>query len=503
MKICFFMQRRFALVANEMARQLQQKYPDTKICGYVQTRSSFNFITKQNNVIYTKLLLDEDINALYKKEKLDLNFLKKMELEYLQSNLWSHVELDRIIRHNQLVREYPYNTPRYSHEDMLKILQVTIKNILNFLDKEKPDVVIFSVIGALSSSLLYCIAKAKHIPVYIITPARVDKLYTLTSSYKKFTEVEKIFANIKEGSESHFAKDREKALKFLRAFRDTPAPYAKTDSIKNRPINKRKQFKFLLPKNALRSLQWLNTLTYQYIKDRHKTDYSTIKPWYFFIDKIKQKIRVLTIHSNLYHEVRLTDNFAFFPLQVEPEISTMLYAPFFTDQLWLAKQIAKSLPIDFKLYIKEHPAMYGKRPKKFYTELKKIPNLRLIKPSVVSFDLIQNAKLVTVISSTVGWEALMLHKPVITFGDVFFNKLPGVQKCEAITDLPNIIKERLAMNNHDEQLLINYITALYHESVTVDMIDIWEIEGGGRLKERAQELESLVELIAQKIGLQR
>jgi len=502
MKICFFLQRRFAYVGHALAVSLQTKYPDTQFCGYVQIRSGFDFLRAQKDVNYTQLLLDEDVHARYKDEKLDWVFLKKLEKEYGIPHLWSFIEIDRILRLNQLVREYPYDTPQYSHDDMLKILQVTAKAILKFLDEEKPDVIIFSVVGALSSFLLYTIAKKKNISVHIITLTRVGTRHTLTSDYTTLTDVDALYKKISRG-ELNLPDERAHAEAFLRQFRQRPAPYAKTDSPKTRPVTRLRQFDFLKPRNLLRSLQWLVTVWYQYFTSNERHDYSTIKPWYFFIDKIKQKTRVLIGFDALYDAIDVTKKFAFFPLQLEPEISTMLYAPYYTDQVWVAKQISKSLPIDWFLYVKEHPAMYGKRTRAFYKELKKIPNLRLAPPTIESFDLTARTRLVITITGTAGWEALMFKKPVITFGDVFYNQLLMVRQCRVIAELPQTIKEHLTHWRHDEAAMLNYLTAIFAASVEVDLFEIWDVEGGGRLKERAQELESLTKLIAQKVGLKK
>jgi hypothetical protein len=501
MKICFFLQRRFAYVGHALTVSLHTKYPDTQFCGYVQIRSSFDFLRTQTDISYTQLLLDEDIHASYKNEKLDWVFLKELEKEYGIPYLWPFIEVDRIIRHGQHIHEYPYNTPPYSHEEMLLLLQVTAKAILKFLEEEKPDAVVFSVVGSLSSFLLYTIAKKKNIAVQIITLTRVGTRHTLTSDYKTLTDVDALYEKISSGA-LNLPDERARAETFLQQFRKRPAPYAKTDSPKTRPVTRGRQFDFLKPRNLLRSLQWLVTVWNNYFTGNERYDYSTVKPWHFFIDKIKQKTRVLIGFDALYDKIDLTKKFAFFPLQVEPEISTMLYAPYYTDQLWVAKQTAKSLPIDWLLYVKEHPAMYGRRTKRFYKELKKIPNVRLIPPTIESFNITTRARLIVTITGTAGWEAAIFKKPAITFGDVFYNQLPMVRQCRVISELPQLIREHLAHWKHDETALLNYLTAIFAASAEVDLFEIWNVEGGGRLKERAHELEPLVELIAKKLTLQ-
>jgi spore coat polysaccharide biosynthesis predicted glycosyltransferase SpsG len=174
-------------------------------------------------------------------------------------------------------------------------------------------------------------------------------------------------------------------------------------------------------------------------------------------------------------------------------------APFWTDQINLVTQIAKSLPLRFKLYIKEHPAMVGYRTRGYYKKLKKIPNVKLIDADFPSFDLVQKTKLVITITGTVGWEAILSKKPVITFGYVNYNKLSTVKKCENIEQLPCLVKEQLENFQSDEKELLNFIGAIMEESVEAGLGEIWE-----RRVEPAEEkvrLAMLVDLMAKKLNL--
>ncbi|MEK9184026.1 MAG: hypothetical protein AAB890_03055, partial [Patescibacteria group bacterium] len=173
-KICFFLQRRFAYVGHAMALTFQKKYGINKFCGYVQLRDSFEFLKSQKDIQYTKLLLEEDIHRQYKNEPLDLDYLKNLEKEYGIPNLWPFIATDRIIRYNLLVREYPYDTSKYTHEEMMRIVQVQAKAIIDFLKKERPDYIIFSVVGSISSMLLYYIAKKNGIRTLIFRPSRIN-----------------------------------------------------------------------------------------------------------------------------------------------------------------------------------------------------------------------------------------------------------------------------------------------------------------------------------------
>ena len=92
--------------------------------------------------------------------------------------------------HNQLVREYPYNTPPYTHEEMLKIAQVNIKKILAFLDNEKPDFILFSIVGSLGAKLLYHIAKKKRIKTICAIANTLPQTTVLSTAYDRLSWVE-------------------------------------------------------------------------------------------------------------------------------------------------------------------------------------------------------------------------------------------------------------------------------------------------------------------------
>lgn len=64
--------------------------------------------------------------------------------------------------------------------------------------------------------------------------------------------------------------------------------------------------------------------------------------------------------------------------------------------------------------IKEHPAMFGKRPLSFYRELQDLPNVDVMHPMVRSNDLLERVDTVLVDDGTVGIEALLRGKRVVS-----------------------------------------------------------------------------------------
>lgn len=133
-----------------------------------------------------------------------------------------------------------------------------------------------------------------------------------------------------------------------------------------------------------------------------------------------------------YHKADLTKKYVYMALHFQPEASTIVCAQKYEKQLFFIDSWAKSLPADTLLYIKEHYSNIGHRKEAFYTALKEYPNVVLIDPWENSRELIIHAEAVTTLTGSVGWEGMLLRKPVIISGNVFYENAPGVVKVEDI-----------------------------------------------------------------------
>ncbi|ODN65371.1 hypothetical protein [Methylophaga muralis] len=95
----------------------------------------------------------------------------------------------------------------------------------------------------------------------------------------------------------------------------------------------------------------------------------------------------------------------------------MVLSPWHTNQLAVIEALAKSIPHDAILVVKENPAMLGLRPKDFYETICSFPRVVLINPYSSGLNWIKKTDMTVVITGTAAWEALRLKKPVIVIGD--------------------------------------------------------------------------------------
>ena len=101
------------------------------------------------------------------------------------------------------------------------------------------------------------------------------------------------------------------------------------------------------------------------------------------------------------------------------------------------------------------------------------------------------------ITGTVGWEATLFGKPVITFGDAFYNALPSVTRSRIPEELPTLVQSKLTAFTFDEEGLIRFVAAILEHSAHADILNIWEL--GVDKDTRDRELADLASLIARKI----
>lgn len=126
-------------------------------------------------------------------------------------------------------------------------------------------------------------------------------------------------------------------------------------------------------------------------------------------------------------ENKLEQKYVYFPLHLQPELTTASVGGVFADQLLAIELLSAWLPPDHLIYLKENPKQTEKqRGPLFYKRLKALKNVRLLHRNQSSIELIQKCVGVATITGTAGWEALFYGKPVIVFGSAWYREFPGV-----------------------------------------------------------------------------
>ena len=123
----------------------------------------------------------------------------------------------------------------------------------------------------------------------------------------------------------------------------------------------------------------------------------------------------------------------------------MIAAPFYVDQLEVIRSIAKSLPVNYKLYVKDHPLQgnSGWKSTTYYKQILELPNVELLHASIPHDEILKNCSMTITITGSAGLESIFSQKPVIVFGNTIYSEISSVQKINNIEDLPAKIKSGL------------------------------------------------------------
>jgi hypothetical protein len=113
--------------------------------------------------------------------------------------------------------------------------------------------------------------------------------------------------------------------------------------------------------------------------------------------------------------------FLYLPLHVAGDHKLVGDFPQWADQTALVARVAAALPAEFDLVVKEHPLSYGRNSVALLRRIARIPRVRLVHPRTSSHALLRAAEGVVALRSTLGLEALLYEKPVLTLGRPFYS----------------------------------------------------------------------------------
>ena len=176
-------------------------------------------------------------------------------------------------------------------------------------------------------------------------------------------------------------------------------------------------------------------------------------------------------------------------LHYQPEMLVSPVAGDYFDQIQNVAMIAGSLPDGWNLLIKEHPAQqkdsygynYLGRDPLYYSKLTSIPRVHLVNTEIRSHELILKSKGVATISGTVGWQALVLLKPVLVFGNVWYGNAPNAyiaNSRESIVKFFGACKRTSTLDETKTSELLKFLEAYHSDSVQMQTNKVSSLELG-------------------------
>lgn len=163
-------------------------------------------------------------------------------------------------------------------------------------------------------------------------------------------------------------------------------------------------------------------------------------------------------------DVDLSGDFVYFPLQMQPEMTTSALGGRFRDQAYAIERLSEILPEGVRILVKENPkqSAYMRGPM-FFHRLNRIPSVTFLPSWADTHALTASAKFVAAITGTVGWEAIRAGTPALVFGKAWYRELPGVTQFSE-----DVTYEQVVANEIDHAALQQSVGALIaraHEGV--------------------------------------
>jgi len=271
-----------------------------------------------------------------------------------------------------------------------------VRAIERVFDEYQPDVLIPEVGRELPRTVAHTVALSRGIPTFFL-------FYTIFPRGLRLY-VDTMHAPIVDPSELRPLNDdeRREIEAFRRSFIERAAPIRPRRSQKVTARNVRRLALYVAAKAGrdrqneyLHPLEWLGRAALERVR--------------------------LPATSLLYERPAPGRPFVYFPLHDTEDYKIRHVLPQFADQAPVVEHLAHALPAGYDLVIKEHPQSIGQNPLGLLRRLGRRRNVRLVHPRTSTHQLLQDAAAVAVISSTVGLEALLYGKPVLTLGRPFYS----------------------------------------------------------------------------------
>ncbi len=150
--------------------------------------------------------------------------------------------------------------------------------------------------------------------------------------------------------------------------------------------------------------------------------------------------------------------FVYFPLHLVDDYKIQRVVPHCADQGALIEQVSRALPHGIRLVVKEHPMSIGRTPLALLRRLHRLHNVRVVAPQMNSHDLVERSRAVIVIGSTVGLEALLYNKPVMTLGQPFYAGLGATVDLRSFAEIRDAVP-RLLEHQPDHRAIRRLLVA--------------------------------------------
>jgi hypothetical protein len=410
--------------------------------------------------------------------------VREIEERYDLDSVWRLAAADRVLSFSfRSSRHFTYRKPQ-SNGYLLSVVASAYRRIRDMLDAWPTDCVVAPNVASLMNYVLYLECRFRKVPYHTVGFSRFGRTFVIgddqhmvsTTVRERFTdlrarpEASPRYAEARRLHERMLADDRETRPSYLpKAEREGPLRRIRSlaAATARLPLSLGAALVRHRPGLAVRNI-WLPNNSRA---NRLRGIWTNYRERWGREDRQGPAIRDLH---------RIDFDFVFYPLQVEPEMTLMMWAPQFANQLELCRRLALGLPAGVRLVAKEHPNMISSRRASYYDKLRGLLNVELAHATLPASALFSHPRCrgVAVVNSTAGFEAAMAGVPVVVLGPAEYDVLPVIERAStyeaAIVALRRFCLEpRRVPSEEDRRATLAYLASLLEEGFEADYTEAW------------------------------
>ena len=469
-RILIFQQRNWAKsIGHFLAEQLHAQ--GCQLAAWTMKPTTHQFIIEQKTVPYQLVINDDEVlNDPEKFITSSTPSLTEICRELGVDSVWPFVSTIRNYVKSYGQKYYYSFNKNVSDEQMVAYVRAVYGYLKRFFDEFKPDVILAPNFVVLPHIFCNLMAQKRGIPMIAVTDSKIQGQFIFTYGYQD--DRGPFFDRFKQLQGGARSENQQRAAKYIEEFcwQFKQPDHAIKEHLES-------FYKKILHELApyYHSFRWILSRPKNYLPSLGPTiDYRP--PRVLLRDHYRQKQYRRFAQRFRYADFKSVSRYVYFPLQFQPEASIDVVAPFFNNQIETARQVAMSLPDDYTLVVKEHPAMVGLRTPGFLKKIVGLPNVKLIDYRISSHDALRHAAAVVSPGATTVAEAAILKIPAIQLGDLGITaQLPNVIVHREMPTLSAAIKKALAIefDQHYEQQLENFVAAVYDTGFDFRYTTVW------------------------------
>lgn len=429
-----------------------KKFHDCELYAIIDvTENSKIFFQNQNLIPFKKIwFLHDNIHPIDYVP--DLKYLSEIEKNY-NIQLWRYGINERIF--------YKFfKFFKYSDSTILSIIQQCCMLFEKIIDEVQPDFFLSPSPVFNHHEIFYQFLKKRNTKCLILSIPRIANKCLISDNIGKMNHIENL-----DSTPSRFTNENElrKYIQTLSSDKQIENYWKKIE--KSKIIFFKAILKYIFSKNE--------SINKNYTHFGRK---KSIVLFDGFNQTFKKFFRQKFIDNNLKKQIDFDTPYIYFPLSVDMERNLLIDSPLYTNQIEIIRNVVRTMPVDYKLYVKENPAQSSRQWRSIseYKEIMDIPNVTLIHPSLKGQELVKNSSLVISIAGATPLEAAFYGKPSINFSDMVYNILPSVTKVDGFGNLENCIKNSLKIIPKIEEL-DKFIQLIEKNTFDFDLLNLINI----------------------------